>query len=648
MSIKLLEKSVYNKISAGEVVEKPASIVKELLENSIDAGAKNITIEIEDGGIKSIKVADDGCGIRQEEVKLAFMPHATSKLEKIEDVYNLNTMGFRGEALASISAVSNVEIITKTQDEDLAVKVRLDAGEEQEREEFAANTGTTITVSNLFFNTPARAKFLRKPKTEENDITNYVQKLILSHSNINFKYYVDGKLVYNTKDLDLEKIVYMIYGKEVYESLLKVDYKISGYSVTGFISKPNYFKSNRTYQSFYVNGRYCQNILVSTAVQNAYENFLMKGKFPFYILFLEMPKNSVDVNVHPNKLEVKFENTNIIYSVFNNAIYETLTNFSQIKRIDDYSEKQEEAKSFDKSYSFSFNQPQNVLKQYSTTDSINNNAKEEPVKNENDLSAKLSNLTLDEGISFKNKENNSILNSSIATQEINLYSDDEANRDTTLSNNQAEDFTKLSSKQDIEQEKLNFFESSFKLCGKIFNTYLILEKDDKVFLIDQHAAHERDNYDKIMKEISSNTLKIQPLLVPYSFSTSNEETNYLNDNLQELKNCGFDISQTGDNYFSVYSVPSIISNLDIKSCFETLLQNLNKKFSGTLCFNKEQFMQQACKSAVKGGDDLKDSEIASLLNEMMKKKSVLLCPHGRPIVVELDKKQIEKWFKRIV
>ena len=333
--IELLPKNVYNQISAGEVVEKPASIIKELVENSIDAHAKNITIEIKNGGIDYISVSDDGIGIAADDVELAFMAHATSKIRTFEDLSTLNSMGFRGEALASISSVSKVEMATKTQDQELGVKVKLEGGELVEKTEVASVTGTKIIVNDLFYNTPARAKFLRKPKTEEGDITTYVEKLMLSNIDINFKYIIDGVQKYNTTNCSLLDVIYTIYGKEVAQNVLEVNYSNGNYNISGYISKPTIAKNNRTYQSLFVNRRFCTNSVINAAISKSYEEFLMKGKFPLYVLTLTMPQDSLDVNVHPNKLEVKFDNTNKIFMLFTEAVSKTLYSDSHLRLVED-------------------------------------------------------------------------------------------------------------------------------------------------------------------------------------------------------------------------------------------------------------------------------------------------------------------------
>lgn len=649
MSIKLLSKNVINQISAGEVVEKPASIVKELVENSIDAGATNISIDIINGGIEYICVTDNGCGIKANEVKLAFTPHATSKLQEIDDLNSLTTMGFRGEALATISAVSKVTMITKTKEQETGVCVKLEGGEITQENEIATVVGTKIEVYNVFYNTPARLKFLRKPKTEENDITNYIEKLILANDNICFKYTVNGKLIYNTSSCSVIDNIYTIYGKELAGNMLSVDFGINGYKVGGYISKPEYSKMNRSYQSLFVNGRFCNNALVSTAVGNAYENFTMKGKFPAYVLYLTLPQNEVDVNVHPNKLEVKFSDTQKIFRVFNDAVFKALSDFNHVRTINDVADyKQNMTPNID-------NSKLNVIKDDEGVSFTQNN----------DLVNKLDDYSR---YIQSNKNNNStgsldfrLTNNILPQIDINDDSNDTENTSSEntefQSNKKNNDITKINhifdsnfniKQPQVQEDFKNILKLDYKLIGVAFDTYLILEYKDNMYLIDQHAAHERQKYDEIVKQLNDNTLKIQDLIMPYILKVSQNEATFLNDNLTLLNSFGIDICEFGYNTFKITSVPLLIADINLETFFNEVFENLNSFAKTPQETIKTRFMQMACKSAIKGGDRLSKNEIDALLSKLENDTEVLLCPHGRPIVVEITKKQIEKWFKRIV
>ena len=641
--IKVLDKSVWGKIAAGEVVEKPASIVKELVENSIDAKAKNITIEIRDGGTTLISILDDGMGIKKDQLKLAFLPHATSKLKDIDDLYNLQTMGFRGEALASICAVSKVELTTKTNENEIGNKIVMQGGEEISMNKIACNTGTNIKVTNLFYNTPARAKFLRKNKTEENDITSYVEKLMLSHKEINFKYIVDDKMIYNTTNCSLLDIIYTIYGKDVAENMIEVDYKKDNYRIYGYISKPTHSKSNRTYQSLFVNNRYCINQLISASISRAYENFMMKGKFPVYVLFLDLPTNCVDVNVHPNKLEVKFDNSQHIYGLFNDAVFLALSKQTHIvEALEDEKYSSSGFTSFD----------------------------ETPIFNK---------VEKDEGISFsdeeqKQTENYNEKNNEIYESEIN-YNDNISNyAKTTTSNNQSSQIytpketyiftdSNIEEKQKIkineslqneikeQKEQVTYqklFDSEKRIIGIAFKTYIIVEKDDNLYLIDQHAGHERFLFDKFMKQVENNDILVQNLLVPYILNVNNKEQEYLESNLDLLKSYGFDIEYFGSNSYKISSIPMLLQNVNLKEYFEDVLSDMNTKVKKPNEIVRRMIATMACKAAVKAGNTLSSDEVDILLNMLKENNNTLLCPHGRPIVIVFERNQLEKMFKRIV
>lgn len=630
--IKLLEKSVYEKIAAGECVEKPASIVKELVENSFDAGATEIHVEIQNGGISKIIVKDNGCGIESEDLLNAFTPHATSKISNADDLFNLSTMGFRGEALSSISAVSMVELITKTDNDETGSKVVVNGGEFGEITQCASSRGTYICVQNLFYNIPARAKFLRKPKQEESEITTYIEKLMLSNPNISFKYVVDGKIIYNTKSCELIDNIYTIYG-DIVDNLIKVNYNKNGFEVSGYISKPDFTKNNRTYQSLFVNNRFVQNFMISNAIQNAYGDFLMKGKFPMYILKLKMPANQLDVNVHPNKLEIRFENSNFIYGIFNTAIYETL---------------------FDNAHNISRFQQ---LEESKTTARIEQGPFEESVYN-----IEKSNSSILEN---KNTTNNEINPDISKTSIFSIPSNEKKDYFTFKSNslnvlneeillsayNVPEKTNEIKIDNTIEipvQEKISELKDSYKIIGTIFETYIIIEKEQNIYILDQHASHERLLYDKIMNEVKNSNITSQNLIVPYILNVNTKESQFLNENIDTFNQCGFDIVEFGHNCFKINSIPYILQNINLQKYFNSILEDCDKLVKKPLDYIKEYFTQKACKAAVKAGMTLSDFEIKTLFSMLNKENNVLLCPHGRPIILSLTKKDIEKMFKRIV
>lgn len=660
--INLLDSSIYNLIAAGEVVERPASVIKELVENSIDAGAKNITVEIKNGGITFMQVTDDGGGIEEEDIKNAFMPHATSKIKSAEDLESIATLGFRGEALASIASVSKVTVKSKTSASDVGTCLEVNGGKFGEVKKISANVGTIMTVEDLFYCVPARAKFLKKPKTEEQEITNIITRTILAHPEINFNYIIDGKKQLSSLGSTKKEALYSIYGKESVNETLEVKASREGVSVDGFVGKPTYSKSNRTYQTLIINGRYVVNLTVQTAVANAYGDFLMKRQYPFFVLYLNVPIDEIDVNVHPNKLDVKFLKSSLVYSVIFEAVSRALNQMDYIKEIDS-----------DTNTSFTFSKAV-AEKKTAEIDKMGVNL--------NPFSANL------EGLSQKEKSNlsdivvdsmigsassDSLLQDNFGTgsrllEKINdkiLHNDETAFDSSNYENSVS--LKMESMKYDVEKtreqistfefskpkvaeiKQQSFAEDEIINVGKIFNTYLVIQWGDNLYLIDQHAGHERIRYDKLKHEYETGKIVVQPMLIPYVLSLNSEDCKIIESNLDAIRSVGFDIDEFGDNSYKISAVPAIVDGIDFDKFFAMFLADkLNKTKITEAELVKDSLMQMACKSAVKGGDDLSKSEIELLLKEMKEKNVVLFCPHGRPVIVRITKSEIEKWFKRIV
>lgn len=614
--IKLLAKNTYDKIAAGEVVERPASIIKELVENSIDAGSTKIDIEIQSGGIKQIIVRDNGCGIHSEDVELAFVSHATSKIKDVEDLYSIKTLGFRGEALSSIAAVSQLEMFTKTQDEQLGVKIKIHGSEIIDKTEIAVQNGTTIYVNNLFYNVPVRLKFLRKPKTEETEITNLVEKLILSNPDISFKYIIDNKIYYQTRGSGLFDAVYTIYG-DLAKSLIEVKYSMNGYQIKGFISKPENCKANRTYQTLLLNGRIINSPIISNAIQIAYENFLMKGKFPFYVIHLTVPSDTVDVNVHPNKKEVKFEDTNKIFGLFNSVIYKHLYESDHIVdvKLNLNNQNTTEEKSNESTYVENETRQENNIP----------NAFEKIKKFEKQDSTI---LTFNQIIAPDNVEEVILEDSIIVDKENKIDSP-------------------VFPSQTNNQLKIEEVFDNFQIIGTVFATYIIIEKDNNLYIIDQHAAHERQLYDNLIKQVNNNDVVTQDLLEPYLLQVNEVEKNFILTNKASLTKHGFNIEDFGRKTLKISTIPFILSQINLKTFFDNILEDLDRLTKKPIAYINEFFTQKACKAAIKAGKLLTEQEIKILLNNFVANKNVLLCPHGRPIITSITKKEFEKMFKRI-
>lgn len=654
--INVLDSSVYNHIAAGEVVERPASVIKELVENSIDAGATRIDIEIENGGINKIKVSDNGIGIDKQFVKTAFLPHATSKISKIDDLDNILTLGFRGEALASIAAVSKVLMVTKPENQDIASAIEIEGGAVLKEYETGRTTGTTTTISDLFFNVPARKKFLKKDKSEEQEVTALVSRFILANPTIYFSYKADGKTIFSSPGTNLEDAIFSVYGKEAVTETLKVDFSKGDYKVFGFVGRPSFSKPNRTYQTLVINGRYVINSTISAAISNAFGEMLMKRKYPFYVLHMTLPADQIDVNVHPNKLDVRFANNSLVYSLFFEGVGRALSSMDYV------------ASAEDKNIEKAIDQVQtaSILDTLKTIDDSGTVSVEkqtfiipEPVKpaekidragvNLNPFSRDIKSMTEEEKDEFRDTVLDATLYSSSSDKVKDGFGlgskllerlTETKEEDKYYSSNYA--ITKAPIQTDLNLEK------AIKKVGKIFNTYLIVEVDDDVFFIDQHAAHERVLYEKFKAQYDSKSIAVQPLLFPYVLSLNPLESNIIEENLETMQELGFDISEFGNNTYKVNAVPAIVSEMNFDTFFNEFLSDTKNTLKKSSDLIKDYLMQHSCKSAIKGGNDLTDSEINQLFNQMGKEKIALFCPHGRPIAIRISKSEVEKWFKRIV
>ena len=642
MKINLLSPKIYNRISAGEVVEKPASIVKELVENSLDAGATKIKVEIYDGGIREITVTDDGCGIEKEDLPLAFLPHATSKISDVDDLDGIMTLGFRGEALASICAVSMVKLSTLSKGAETGYLIEANGGDIGKISEVARVAGTTISVRNLFYNTPVRAKFLRKPKTEEGEITHLIEKFMLARPDVSFEYIVDDKQIYKTTSSSLKDVIYLIYGREVYDNLLTLNLKMDDVEVSGYISAPKLSKPNRTAQTLFVNGRYVENYQVSACIQGAYSSFLMKGRFPIYVINLKIPFEKVDVNVHPNKKEVKFEENSKVFMAIRRAVESALVGTNLIA---DYEFSNREEKDYMK---FSIENDEEPARTSFTAQTL---SKIEPLSRDEGASymIKVDDIDDNELVDYRalQKKDIEIIN---MPQFSNIKSDERKNNKPGgyIYFDQTEERL-LSEHYKVDPPKEEKFleadvKAEVKIVGVVFKTYIITEYDDSIYLIDQHAMHERQLYEKLKREVDEKSVIKQDLLVPYEFVLSPLDSEKFAQKLDNLTAIGFTI--TYDGSFVIKSVPYLLSSIKLKDFVDEILADETIGDKKASAFINEKLCQHACKHAIRAGDDVTKDEIVYLIEEM--KKSVLLCPHGRPIVVKITRKELEKMFKRVL
>lgn len=647
--INVLDKSIFNLIAAGEVVEKPASVVKELVENSIDAGATQISIDVQNGGISRIRVTDNGCGIEKDDLTKAFLPHATSKIKTANDLYKIGTLGFRGEALSSISAVSKVTMMSKTKDGD-GNKIIIEGGEVKEISPVGCMDGTSTTVSDLFYNIPARAKYLRKERQEESDITNYIARLILANPKIAIKYTANDKVVYQSSGTGLYDAMYTIYGKMIVDNITEFDYSDDTYHIYGYIGNPTFSKPNRTYQTFIVNGRYVNSPSLSVAIFKSYENFIMKGTFPFFVLNIDVPLDKVDVNVHPSKLEVKFEDNNhifgIMYSAISTKLYDihaiNAVGFSERDLKEDVSPKMVTTLPANEGSSFRpvvVEPPaQDVQKDTEpTTTEVKNN-------DENDANE----------IKEVNLSSDNMFRENFQTISKLLVSD---SPETKVANNDlaytlAEQLTMKQREVMPKVENtpaLSLDIDDYRIVGTLFNTFIIVEQKDLMYIIDQHAAHERLLFDKFTAEYDRSIISTQPLLIPYVLDVNPQEKLFLMENTNELKKLGFDIEPFGENTFKINSVPNTLKNINIQGFFNDVLSGVANRFVVKKIDIMHDYLAKcACRAAVKANDILFDEEIKVLLTNISGKDQVLLCPHGRPIILKVTKTDIEKWFKRLV
>ena len=637
--INVLDKIVYNRIAAGEVVERPFSVVKELLENSIDAGADEIEINIVNGGKDCVKISDNGSGIDKTEIKKAFLAHATSKIKNPEDLDRIMTLGFRGEALASIGAVAKVKIVTKTESEEIGSSITCEGGVIGEAQEAPSMRGTTVTVDNLFYNTPARQKFLKAAKSEETDITNIISRLILANPDIAFKYSADGKLILQSYGGGLEEALVAVYGFKTVNDCFLIETEKNGLKISGYIGKHYFTKPNRTYETLILNGRYIQNVTVQSAIQNAYGSYLMKRQYPFYVLNINISPDFVDVNVHPNKTEVRFQDNQVVYGSVYSVISKVLDGSSQALEI------------IKSSVS-----PVSTMKNGVSdkkTDTPFPEITEKPAEIKIGSEEKKANLN--NAGNYFGSEKPYPKDSFALNRKLQL---NDVAEELPVKNTSAEDIfaenkryieemeKKAEEKRSSEQEKIDI-DASIRVVGQVLTTYLILEKGTDLYFIDQHAAHERLLYDKFYAAYVNKQISVQPLLLPYVFTVNESETEFLISKFDYLRGIGIEIDEFGNNTFQVSSVPLDLIDLDLKAFFDDLLSDMSLRKTDVPDIINSGLMQKACKSAIKSGNVLSEEEINKLL-KAINNNFGLKCPHGRPIAVKITRTEIDKWFKRIL
>lgn len=667
--INILDSSIYNRIAAGEVVDRPYSVVKELVENSLDAHAKNITVAIERGGKDLICVTDDGDGIEKSELRAAFLPHATSKIAKVEDLDDIRTLGFRGEAIASIASVSRMRIRSRARGAEEAFELSCAGGTLGEVSPCPLGEGTEIGVENLFYNTPVRERFLRTDKGEEAEISSYVSRFVLGNPQVSFRYYIGGKLALQSFGGGEEEAVAAVYGGAAVQQCYRIDAVKHGIRLHGYLGKPSFTKPNRTYQSVFVNGRYVVNNTIASAIGNAYGGYLMKRQYPFYVLFVDVPPAVVDVNVHPNKADVRFENNQVIYGCIysvvsavldgNAAALDFVVGAKDAAAAGDVS-KQEDAPKMAEVSPLELENRNEIAKNAVLHSTVSETDREKDLFS----FAPPSQMRGGERVVF----HDSGAHPAAPAAEKTGFPFPEAapagavypktspadagpsasspGEDIFAENKRFLEEQERMAREKAKQQKFVFENAVYK--GSLFNTYLIYEEGDNAYIIDQHAAHERLIFDRLKAEMEARKVVSQPMLVPYILTLNREEGAFFAEHLATIREIGFDIEEFGGGSFKISAVPLDLQDIDLSAFFADVLAEVGTlraiKLSELL---RDKLAMTACKHAVKGGMLLTDAEQQALF-AMLHGDMGLKCPHGRPVAVRMTKAEIEKLFKRIV
>lgn len=694
-NIVLLDDLTINKIAAGEVIERPASVVKELVENSIDAGATNINIEIKNGGISYIRITDNGKGIMPDDMEMAFERHATSKIRNASDLETVTSMGFRGEALASIAAISKVEMISKTEENEIGYKVNVQAGKIINKEETGCSKGTIITITDLFFNTPVRYKFLKKDFTEAGYIEDVITRIALIHPEIAIKLTNSGKTIIQTSgNGDIKSVVYGIYGKDVADNILEVNYQYEDIKVTGVIGKPVIARSNRGNQIFFVNKRYIKDKTLTSAAEQAFKGLLTIGKYGFLILNIEMSPSKVDVNVHPAKLEVRFQDENTIFKAVYHAIKETLLKGElvpedkpvEIKRqetivtpgeteikkesikFSDLLQKmvsKKEEKEVEDPFEYKANPIAEIysnkygVREEEESYKIQNKQITEETAEEDELSKMdtqvINTQEINEKIMGKITELDNLKIEENSKNFEEMYAKTFGNLPKTENKEEPKDETKVKTEELEMTEKISMFDNmedktipKYKFIGIAFATYIIIEIDNELYIIDQHAAHERIMYEKIKKNFYSEGEKdSQLMLLPDIINLTHKEMDIAKENIPVFEKAGFMLEQFGENTIKLTGVPNICIDLDTKQLFLETLDEINTVARTAKQEIEEKFIATlACKSAVKANMVLTKDEVDNLMKQLLVLPNPFTCPHGRPTAIHLTKNDIEKKFSR--
>ena len=623
-NIQVLDQITIDKIAAGEVIERPASIVKELVENAIDAGATAVTVEIKDGGIPFIRITDNGCGIPREEVALAFLRHSTSKIRSVEDLTTVASLGFRGEALSSIAAIAQVELITKTKDALLGTRYVIEGGVEKKLEDAGAKDGSTFLIHNIFYNTPARRKFLKTAMTEASHVNELMIRLALSHPEVSFEFITNNQPKLHTSgNGKLKDVIYQLFGREIAMNLLEIDEAFAGIKITGYIGKPLISRGNRNYENYYINGRYVKSNIISKAIEDAYKDFTMQHKYPFTVLHFVMDGNDLDVNVHPTKMELRFSRQQEVYNFVYQAVKNALSERELIPRVEAPEVKQPEI-------------PQAVAA-LSTKPQMS----EQPAQKNLDYFMK------------KMQERVSSYHNQMSQAEVKDVHEIHREKEQADRIREAVNYNKPKEEQlDLFEQKLLTKEAivEHKIIGQVFDTYWLVEFNEQLYIIDQHAAHERVLYEKTLHGMKNRDYTSQYLSPPIILNLSMQEEEVLKEYMDAFTNIGFEIEAFGTDSYAVRAIPDNLFGIAKKELLLEMLDSLVEGIHSSIAPDMiaEKVASMSCKAAVKGNSRLSAAEVEVLIGELLKLDNPYHCPHGRPTIIAMTKRELEKKFKRIV
>lgn len=656
--IKVLDQATINKIAAGEVVERPSSVVKELVENAIDAGATAVTVEIKDGGLSFIRITDNGAGIEKAEVPTAFIRHATSKIMTIEDLLSVSSLGFRGEALASIAAVAQVELITKTAHALTGLRYEIHGSKEIASEEIGAPTGTTIIVRNLFYNVPARKKFLKTPMTEGGYITDLITRLALSRPDISFKYIINGNNKITTSgNGKLQDVIYHIYGKDVSSNLLPIKRQVDEFKVEGYIGKAFVSKGNRSFEHYFINERSIRNVVVTKAIEEAYKSFVMIHKFPFTALHFTLDSTKLDVNVHPAKMESKYADGERLFQFVKDSVRQALLQEEMIPDVSLRSAKEEKAIVIEQQRQLNANVPEPFEKKARAIRYQQESARKDVADNRKTaVTAVPESVTISQPVTVPETTVKSASPKPTDIQEIDrkqpeIISPIEEPMEAVTPEISSKPET-LSKPEQLSMPLEQFISEearkSHRLIGQVFKTYWIVEYDSKMYIMDQHAAHEKVMFERLMRQMSEKNVISQQLLPPKVVHLDSAEHALVISHMDLFEQTGFDLEDFGDDSIVIRAMPDDIMGVDPQSLFDALLNALSAD-TGRLQidFFVEKLSGMACKAAIKGNTEISFQEADALIDELLTLDNPYNCPHGRPTMISLTKTELERKFKRI-